>query len=378
MKIDFSIERLFAIMSKEFILMRRDPAVIAIMAVLPLILICIAGYGINLYPKNVPTVLINFDNTDITRNLIQGMKNTGYFSFIKSTSNSKEAYHLVKTDQALFVLSIPAGFTTKLLRHENPAILLEDGGIDSLSTGKAIVAMSTLTQHDLQTIQPGALQYLMQKPYAFRIISHRLYDPDHITQYYVVPGMIGLVLMLTMLMITTVIAFRDIQGGTIEYLLTSPARPSEILLGEIFSYIVIGYIQLILGLILSFYLFHVPFVGSPMLFLLCALPYIIAQLSLGLTIATFCASQFEAVQVVNLFIAFSILLTGFDFPFFAMPDWAQYIGFSLPLTYFFRILYGIMLKGNVFSEVWPNLWPLILYSVMMISLAVIRFKRHFH
>ncbi len=373
MNMGFSIPRLWAIMRKEFILMRRDPATIVIMAIMPLILVCIAGYAVNTYPKKVPTVLINFDNSDVTRNLIRGMENTGYFSFIATTSNSEKAYHLLRTNDALFVLTIPANFTKALRRHENPAILLEDGGVDSLSTGRAVVAMSGLKQSMTPTYQ----HTLEQSP-SFRIITHRLYDPDHITQVYVVPGMVGLVLMLTMLMITTIIAFRDVQGGTINYLLASPTRPSEILLGEILSYIIIGYLQLTFGLILSYYLFHVPFIGSPWLLYLCALPYIIAELSLGLTIATFCTSQFEAVQITNVFIAFSIILTGFNFPIFGMPQWGQYASFFLPLTHFFKILFGVMLKGNNFSEIWANLWPLLVYCIIMITLATSRFKRQFN
>lgn len=377
MKLNFSIHRLWAIMRKEFILMKRDPATIVIMAIIPLILVCIAGYAVNTYPKNVPTVLINFDNSDVTRELIHGMKNSGYFSIIGSTDSTEEAYHLLRTNKALFVLTIPADFTTQLRKNKNPALLLEDGSIDALSTGRAIIALAGLKQTILQQMNPRYKYYQEQNP-NFKIITHRPYDPDHITQVYVVPGMIGLVLMLTMLMITVVIAFRDVQGGTIEYLLASPSRPAEILIGEILSYIIIGYVQLTLGLLLSYYLFNVPFIGQAWLLYLCALPYIIAELSLGLTIATFCETQFEAVQVVNIFIAFSIILTGFDFPIFGMPEWAQNAGLFLPLTHFFKILFGVMLRGNDFSEVWPNLWPLLIYCNIMIVLATIRFKRHFN
>lgn len=372
----FSIQRLWAIIRKEFILMKRDPATIVIMAILPLILVCIAGYAINTYPKKVPTVLINFDNTDVTRELIREMQNTEYFSFVSSTDDSESAYHLLKTGKAILVLTIPANFTKSLRRNQNPALLLEDGSIDSLASGRAIIALAGLKSSFLEKIGQGKINTPGHWP-DFQIINHRLYDPDRVTQFYVVPGMIGLVLMLTMLLITVIVAFRDVQGGTIDYLLASPTRPSEILLGEIFSYIIIGYLQLSFGLILSYYLFHVPFVGNPLLLYLCTLPYIVAELSLGLTIATFCTSQFEAVQVINIFIAFSILLTGFTFPIFGMSEWAQYLGLFLPLTHFFKIIFGIMLKGNDFSEIWANLWPLLAYCLAMISLATWRFKRHF-
>lgn len=376
MRMAFSIYRLWAIIRKEFILMKRDPATIVIMAILPLIMVCIAGYAINTYPKKVPSVVMNLDNSDLTRELIREMENSGYFSFKASTSSAQEAYHLLRAGKALLVLTIPPHFTEALRRHENPSVLLEDGGIDSISTARAIIAFAGLTQQFLQRMMQGSLKPIERFP-SFQIITHRLYDPERNTQRYVVPGMIGLVLMLTMLMITVVIAFRDIQGGTIEYLLASPSRPSEILLGEILSYIIVGFIQLTIGLLLSYYVFEVPFVGSLLLLYVCALPYIIAELSLGLTVCTFCKSQFEAVQVINVFIAFSVILTGFVFPIFGMPEWAQYFNLILPLTHFFKILFGIMLKGSHFTEIWGNLWPLLIYSVLMISLACLRFRRHF-
>lgn len=374
---NFSIQRIWAIMRKEFLLMKRDHAVIFIMAILPLILVYLSGYVISVNPKNVPMVLMNYDHSDITEALIQGMKNTGYFSFIDSVNNNEEATHLLKTNKAVLVMTIPVNFTKELIRNNNPAILIEDGGTDVKGTAKALAILSALKQHFLTQIGPSALSYLNNAPPAFSIITHRLYDPGYVTQYNVVPSMIGLVLMLTMLTITTVISFRDVQGRTIECLLISPTRPAEILLAEILSYIVIGYVQLTLGLILSYYLFHVPFVGKLWLLFVCSLPYIVAELSLGLTITTFCATQFQAVQINNLFIAISIILTGFVFPIFGMPVWAQYLSNFIPLTHFLQILHGIMLKGTTFTEVWHNLWPLLLFSSVMIMLAVSRFQKHF-
>ncbi len=319
---------------------------------------------------------MNFDDSEVTRELIRGMEHTGYFSFVLSTSDANKAYHLLRTGKALLILTIPAGFTQALYRHEDPQLLLEDGSIDSLSTGRAIIALTGLKQRLVTQLFPIALPTPKLFP-SFQIVTHRIYDAHWRTQVYVVPGMIGLVLMLTMLLITVIIAFRDIQGGTIEYLLVSPTHPAEVLLGEIISYIIIGYLQLTFGLLLACYLFNVPFIGHPGLLYLCALPYIVAELALGLTIATFCKSQFEAAQIVNIFIAFSIILTGFVFPVFSMPEWAQTIGLFLPLTHFFNILFGVMLRGNDLSEIWMNLWPLLIYCIVMIAIAAMRFKRQF-
>jgi ABC-2 type transport system permease protein len=377
MKINFSVQRFWAIMRKEFILMKRDPAVIIIMAILPLILVCLAGYTINNYPQHVPTALINLDNTNITRNFIQEIKNTNYFSFVDATTHTDEAYRALKTNKVLLVMTIPADFSKKFIRNENPSLLIEDGGIDSISTTRALITLMELKEQFLKELETGTLFYLKQPSSSFQLNLHRIYNPEHITQYNVVPGMIGFVVMLTMLMITTVIAFRDVQGGTLECLLASPTKPLEILMGEMLSYIVIGYSQLILGIILSYYLFKLPFNGNIWLLLLCAFPYIIAELSLGLAIATFCASQFQAVQIINLFIALAIILSGFAFPIFSMPHWAQVLSNFIPLTHFLQILRGIMIKGNDFTLIWQNLWPILIYCVVMITIAVSSFQRHF-
>lgn len=372
----FSISRLLTIMYKEFVLMKRDPAVIVIMAILPLIIVCLAGYTINTNPKHVPTVVMSLDNSDITQELLHQINNTEYFSFVAATQNDQQAQHLLRTEKALVTLTIPLNFTKNFLRNQTPAILLEDGSVDEYSTGRATAAISGLQNHFLAQ-KKGGIDHLTHSTAPFQLISHRLYNPDHITQYDIVPSVIGLVLMLTMLLITVAVAFRDVQSGTIECLLVSPARPAEILLGEILSYILIGYIQLILAITLSFYLFHVPFIGKLSLLLISALPYIIAELSLGLTIATFCTTQFQAVQVVNLFIAFSVILTGFVYPIFGMPLWAQYASHFIPLTYFLKIIHGVMIKGTDFFEIWPNLWPLMLYGFIMITIAISRFQRQF-
>lgn len=363
----FSLYRLWAIMRKEFVLMRRDPALIVIMAVMPLILVCIAGFAVNIFPEKIPAVLVSYDQSPLTQKLTRAMENTRYIRIVKSTQDEQLAYHWLRSDQAMLIITIPADFTRAFYRQEQPAVLIEDGGLDGFSTARALVALQGLArQFAASNDQPESV--------GFRWIVHRLYDPDMNTRIYVVPGMIGLVLMLTMLMITVVIAFRDLQGGTIEYLLASPTRPSEILIGEILAYLLVGYVQLSLGLFLAQYLFAIPFIGSYALLYLCVLPYLIAELALGLTIATFCATQFQAVQLINVFIAFSIILSGFVFPLIGMPDWAQTLSQFLPLTYFFKMLFAIMLKGSDLPEVWQHLWPLLAYCLVMISLATLRFK----
>lgn len=371
--IRFSLSRLWAIIRKEFLLMKRDPATIIIMAIMPLVLVCIAGFAVNTFPEKVPTVLVSYDNSPLTRDLVQRLENTTYFKFVTSTTKPDHAYHLLRTNEALLILTIPPNFTEEVYRHQNPALLLEDGTVDSFSTARAVIALSGVKQVILTQM---AKKNAQQKPVTFdyKIINHRLYDPELNTQFYIVPGMIGLVLMLTMLMITVIIAFRDTQGGTIEYLLVSPTRPTEILVGQIMAYILVGYIQLSMGLLIAHYVFNIPLVGDLVILYISVLPYIIAELSLGLTIATFCATQFEAVQVINVFIAFSVILSGFVFPLFGLPDWAKAISMFLPLTYFFKILFAVMMKGSRIEEIWQHLWPLLIYSTVMITLATYRFK----
>ncbi|WP_367606141.1 ABC transporter permease [Legionella sp. W05-934-2] len=369
----FSLSRLWAIIRKEFLLMKRDPATVIIMAIMPLILVCIAGFAVNTFPEKVPTVLVSYDHSPLTRELVQQLENTTYFKFVTSTTQPEHAYHLLRSNQALMILTIPPNFTQAVYRHQNPSLLLEDGTVDSFSTARAVIALAGVQKAMLKKMAKINAQ-TKAPTFNYRIINHRLFDPELNTQFYLVPGMIGLVLMLTMLMITVIIAFRDSQGGTIEYLLVSPTRPTEILIGQILAYILVGYLQLSMGLVIAYYVFDIPFIGDLSVLYLSVLPYIIAELSLGLTIATFCATQFEAVQVINVFIAFSVILSGFVFPLFGLPDWAKTISQFLPLTYFFKILFAVMMKGSRIEEIWQHLWPLLIYSTVMITLATYRFK----
>lgn len=378
MKEGFSFARFWALVRKEFILMKRDPGVIIIMAILPLILVCLTGYAVNINPKKVPTVILSYDDTDITRDLIQTMKNTEYFNFIGGIQNEEDARLMLRSGKALLILTIPENFTKEFVLGHKPSLLFEDGATDVFATGKALSALPGLITYYLSHLNTGVLiSNTIDKDAHVNLIIHKVFDPEHNTYYSLIPGMIGLVLMLTMLMITVVIAFRDVQGGTLECLLVSPAEPIEILFAQIVSYIIIGYVQLSIGLALSYYLFHVPFEGDVYLLFMAVLPYIIAELSVGLTVATFCTTQFQAVQVINLLIAFSIILSGFVFPTFGMPEWARFLSNLIPLTYFLQILRSIILKGSHLTEIWQYLWPLLIYSALMITLAISRFRRYF-
>ena len=370
-----SLYRVWAIIRKEFVLMKRDPALILIMAVMPLILVWITGYAVNIHPEKVPSVIVNYDNTPFTQEIIRKMENTKYVSFVYSTTDSEKAYKMIRQNKAYIAVTIPANFSRDFYRGQEPAILVEDGSIDSFSTNRAIIAISGVRDSMLQDLLLKK-NVSPDKSNSFNIINHRIYDPEQNTHIYTVPGMIGLVLMLTMLMITVAISFRDIQGGSIEYLLVSPIKASEIFLGEIISYVLVGYVQFTFGLLIAHFIFDISFLGHVGLLYICVLPYIVAELVLGITICTFCSSQFQAVQVINAFIALSVILSGFIFPIFGMPDWAQVISLFLPLTYFFKILYGIMLRDSSFIEVWQHLWPLIVYSLLMLTLASYRFSYH--
>jgi ABC-2 type transport system permease protein len=306
------------------------------------------------------------------------MQNTEYFSFIGRPSNSNDAMHMLKTGEALLIMTIPPDFTKNMIRHKNPAILFEDGSVDAFTNTKALATLPGIKLQTLSRFKPFAPTVNASPvPKDFSIILHRLYDPEHNVKYSGAPGIVGLVLMLTMLMITTIIPFRDIQGGTIDYLLVSSTRPIEIILAEIAPYIFIGYIQLAIGLLLSYYVFQVPCDGPVSLIFLCGFPYLMAELAVGLTVSTFCRTQFQAVQVINLIIALSFILSGFVFPINGMPQWAQYLGTLLPLTHFLKIIRGVMLRGSEFSDVIIQLKALILISLFMVMVAIVRFRKQF-
>lgn len=375
MSIVFSPRRLWAVVVKEFIQMRRDRITLGMIVLIPLMQLILFGYAINSNPKNLPTIVLDADHTYLSRTFLQGMKNTKYFNLKSSVSKEKQADHLMKIGKAMFVLNIPAGFSHDLIRNEHPDILLTADATESMAAANAITAINMLTSRAFYRDFTGSLSYLKQPPEPFNLRLHAKYNPEFITQYTIVPGLMGVVLTMTMIIITALAITREYERGTMENLLATPVRPLEVMLGKVIPYIIVGYIQALLIIAFAFYMFRVPIDGSLLLLFVATLPFIAANLSIGITISTLTNNQLQATQMSFFFFLPSILLSGFMFPFFGMPQWAQYIGSILPLTYFLRITRGIMLKGNGFLSTWPNIWPIVIFMVVALFIGVKRYRQ---
>ena len=366
----FTLHRLWAIVLKEFIQMRRDRVTFGMMVGIPLMQLLLFGFAINSDPRHLPTALRSADHGQFSRALVAALRQSEYFAIVRETESEAEAARLLQLGEVQFVINIPEDFTRRLLRGERPTVLVEADATDPAATGPAIAAARTLAAGVFDRELTGPLARLRGRegPVDFKFHAH--YNPENITQYNVVPGLMGVVLTMTMVVITALAITRERERGTMENLLATPVRPFEVMIGKIIPYIVVGYIQVTLILVAAHFLFHVPLEGSLALVYAVSFLFIAANLAVGITFSTLAKNQLQAVQMAFFFFLPSILLTGFMFPFRGMPEWAQWIGTCLPNTHFLRIVRGILLKGNGLAEIAPELWPLLAFLVVAMAVGV--------
>jgi len=371
----FSPRRFWAMVVKEFIQMRRDRVTFGMMIGIPLLQLILFGFAINSDPKHLPTAVLSADQGIFSRSLLFALKNSDYFRFVSEVNSEAEAQKLLDGGEVQFVVNIPENFSRKLMRGERPTVLLEADATDPVATGNAISAITTLISSAMDRDLKGNLQRLKATPGPVDLRLHRKYNPEGITRFNIVPGLMGVVLTMTMVMITALAVTRERERGTMENLLATPARPFEVMLGKIVPYILVGYIQITLILLAAKLLFQVPIVGNPVLLYAVALVFITANLSVGITFSTLGQNQLQAVQMAFFFFLPSLLLSGFMFPFRGMPEWAQAIGSVLPLTHFLRIVRGILLKGNGLIDILPHLWPLAAFMAVALTIGVKRYRQ---
>jgi len=369
-----SWSRLVAIMVKELIQLKRDRMTFAMMLGVPLLQLLLFGYAINTDPKGLPTAVNIADPGPFSRALVSALANSGYFRIDRQVSGEAEAERLLATGDVQFVISVPAGFSRALVRGEHPAILVEADATDPAAAGNAIAALAQVSRTAFDPALTGPLQSLKSgaDPVEFRI--HRRYNPEGITQYNIVPGLMGVILTMTMIMLTSLTVTRERERGTMENLLAMPVRPSEVMVGKILPYIGVGYVQVAVTLIAARWLFGVPMIGSFALLSATLLLFIAANLGVGFTFSTVARNQLQALQMSFFFFLPSMLLSGFMFPYRGMPEWAQVVGEVFPLTHFLRITRGILLKGNGFAETWPDLWPIALFLAAATVVALKRYR----
>lgn len=370
----FSMQRLKAIIKKEFIQLKRDRATLGMIVMLPIVQLLLFGYAINTDPKHLPTAVISQDNSFLSRSIVAGMQNTEYFKITQNITSDKEGDNLLKQGKVLFVVSIPDNFSADVIRGAKPNILLQADATDPTAISGAVSALNGITEKVINENLKGDLSYLKNKQPAFSIITHKMYNPEGFTRYNIVPALIGLVLIFTGVMMTALAITRERERGTMENLLSMPVKPLEVMIGKIMPFIFIGLFQAGMVMLIARFLFGIPIFGSVTILLLCSLLFIICNLAIGFLISTVAKNQTQALQMSVFVIMPSIIMTGFMFPFEGMPTWAQTIGKGIPLTYFLQIARGIMLKGANFVDIMPHLWPLALIVLILTAITMKVYK----
>jgi ABC-2 type transport system permease protein len=369
----FSWNRFIAVLVKEFVQMRRDRLTFAMMVGIPVIQLILFGFAINTDPKALPTAVLAADNSVFARSFVRAVENSGYFRVVRQVSSEHEAERALAVGEVQFVLTIPENFARKLVRGERPVLLLEADAADPAATSNALTALVQLNQTALARDLAGGLAHLQNGAPPFEVRVHRRYNPEGVTQYNIVPGLIGVVLTMTMIMMTALAMTRERERGTMENLLATPVRPGEVMAGKIIPYIIVGYGQVTIILLAAKLLFGVPIVGSVVLLSVVLVLFMAANLAVGFTFSTLARNQMQAMQMTFFFFLPSMLLSGFMFPFRGMPEWAQWLGEILPLTHFLRVVRGILLKGNGTAEILPDLWPI---AAFLLAAAIIALKRY--
>ena len=372
---EFSLARLWAIVVKEFIQMRRDRLTFAMMVGIPVMQLVLFGLAINSDPKHLATAVLLADHGPQGRTLLAAIQNSGYFDFVRQVKSEAEGEQALARGEVQFVVNIPENFSRDLLRAKTPVVLVEADATDPAATGNALGSLPTVFNSALANDLDGPLAFLAGSPGPIELRIHSLYNPEAITQYNIVPGLMGVILTLTMILITGLAITRETERGTMENLLSMPTRPLEVLLGKIIPYILFGYAQVGLILVAARFLFDVPMLGSLVLLLAVAFVFIVANLALGITFSTLARNQLQAMQMTFFFFLPSILLSGFMFPFRGMPGWAQWLGETLPLTHFLRIVRGVLLKGNGVADVLVHLWPIALFAAVALTIGVKRYRQ---
>ncbi len=360
---------------KEFIQMGRDRLTFAMTIGIPLIQLILFGFAINADPKHLPAAVLLADQGPQGRTVLSGIQNSGYFHFVRLIETEEEARAALARGQVQFVVHIPQNFSRDLWRGEQPTILVEADATDPAATSNALGSLRTVIMTALQQDLHGPLAYLSGSPDPIDLRMHARYNPEANTQFNIVPGLMGVVLTNTMVVITGLAITRERERGTMENLLSMPTRPLEVLIGKIVPYIFVGYIQAALILIPASMLFHVPMLGSVGLLLSVSLLFFGANLAMGITFSTIAQNQLQAMQMSFFFFLPSLLLSGFMFPFRGMPAWAQALGEMFPLTHYLRITRGILLKGNGLEDVMWELWPIALFTVVALTIGVKRYRQ---
>jgi len=367
--------RMWAMVVKEFVQMRRDRMTFATMIMVPVLQLTLFGYAINTDPKHMPTAVLVRDEGPLTRAVLAAFKNTDYFDFRAQVHDAAELDRMIRSGDTQFAIEIPASFERDVRRGDRPAVLVIADATDPVATGTAISAAQGVIDTALRRELRGPDASVTSTAAPFELRLQRRYNPEGITQYNIVPGLLGVVLTMTMMMFTALAVTREIERGTMESLLAMPIKPIEIMIGKIAPFVLVGFVQMTIILLAAHYLFGVPILGSVPLLITLSMLFAASNLAVGYTFSPVALNQLQAVQMTFFFFLPNFLLSGFAFPFRGMPQWAQVIGEVLPLTHFIRIVRGIMLKGNGFADMDIDVVALLIFMVAAMGLALLRFRR---
>lgn len=368
------VARLLAVIRKEALQLRRDRLTFAMMFGIPIMQLVLFGFAINNDPKYLPAAVLSADHSAITRSIVAALANSEYYRFVRMAESEHDAHEMLQRGDVQFVVNIPSDFTRRLIRREQAQIAIEADATDPATTGNAVGAVNQIIEQALSHDLTGPLASLQGRDLPVDIVIHRRYNPEGITRYNVVPGLLGVILTMTMVMMTALAVTRERERGTMENLLAMPVRPVEVMIGKIVPYIGIGGVQVTVVLIAAKVLFDVPFVGNILLLALATLLFITVNLAIGFTFSTIAQNQLQAMQMSFFFLLPSILLSGFAFPFRGMPRWAQGIGEALPNTHFLRIVRGVMLKGTGVGEIAGEVVALGLLLIIVSTIALSRYR----
>ena len=367
----FSFSRWIGILLKEFIQLKRDRLTFGMIVGIPIMQLVLFGYAINADPKQLPTAIVMADPGPFARSYVAAMQNSDYFKIVGSV-DERQANDLLERGEVQFVVTFPPGFNRDLVRGKSPVLLVEADATDPMAASGAITVLNRLGMEVFAPDLPG-LQRPSVPPIDLR--AHRRYNPEGLTSYNIVPGLMGVILTLTMVLMTGLAMTRERERGTFENLLATPATPLEVMTGKMVPYVLIGLIQVTLILVAARWLFDVPMHGSLLLLYAVVLLFICANLTLGITFSSIARNQLQAMQMTIFFFMPSLLLSGFMFPFRGMPEWAQLVGNVLPLTHFLILVRGIMLKGNGVGMIWAQVWPILLFIGAVLAFGLKTFRK---
>jgi len=372
---DISWARVFAVFLKELVQMRRDRPTFAIMIAMPVMQLVLFGYAINTDPRHLPAVVEMREDGPLTRAFLASLRASSFVDVVAVTPRADEADAMLRSGRANFLISIPEGFERRMVRGERPQILVAADASDPVAAGGALGAIQAVADQAFAPEFQGSLSFLARSPPPYDLVIHRRYNPAGITAFNIVPALLGVILTMTMVMITSIALTRETERGTMENLLATPVRPIEVMIGKTTPYIGVGAVQVAIVLLVATLLFQIPFTGSFAAFLTAVTLFIFANLMLGYLISTVARTQMQAMQMTFFVFLPSILLSGFMFPFRAMPFWAQAIGECIPITHFLRIVREIVLKGADFPDITTDLLELLLILGVLSTLALARFRR---